>query len=258
MVAAQEVPPPPPARILILATYHFGNPGLDVVQVQVPDILAAKQQEEVARIADALAGFRPTRVAVEAVLEAAGRLDSLYAGYRRGEHSLGPSEVQQLGFRLAHRMDLPRVHPVDHRGEFPFQAVMAYASQHDPDFVAEVMATIGRVTDESNRRHRDWTIGQILRQMNQPEELAEGHGLYLSMNRVGAGDTQVGADLVSRWYERNIRIFANLQAMAQPGDRVLLIIGQSHAPILRELVRGDPTMVLVEALEFLPRETGPP
>ncbi|CAN5736884.1 hypothetical protein BH23GEM8_BH23GEM8_22270 [soil metagenome] len=69
---------------------------------------------------------------------------------------------------------------------------------------------------------------------------------------MGAGDGYVGADLVSRWYERNIRIFANLKQITVPGDRILILVGSGHAPILRELISQDPTLVLVDPLEFLP------
>ena len=70
--------------------------------------------------------------------------------------------------------------------------------------------------------------------------------------RVGAGDTYVGADLLAKWYDRNIRIFSDLQRIAQPGDRVLVIFGAGHAAILRELIANDSRLELVEARRYLP------
>lgn len=241
-----------PAQVLILGTYHFANPGLDVVQTEVPDVLEPEKQDEIARIVEALSGFRPTRVAVERRPADAPRLDSLYRAFRAGEHALTRNETQQLGFRLADRFDLEGVDPFDHPGEFPFEAMMEYAERHDPDFVNMAMSEIQRITDETNERHRTLTIGEILRAMNDPDELAEGHALYMEFARVGAGDTYVGADLLAKWYERNIRMFANLQALAGPGDRLLVIVGAGHAPILRELVAAHARMVLVDPLEYLP------
>jgi hypothetical protein len=71
------------------------------------------------------------------------------------------------------------------------------------------------------------------------------------MATVGAGDSYIGARAVAQWYDRNLRIFANLATIAHPGDRIVLIIGQGHTPILRELVRSHPGMRLVEPLEYL-------
>jgi hypothetical protein len=252
-LAAQETRTHPAAEVLVLGMYHFANPGLDVVQTDVADVLSAAKQTEIEAVVTALAAFRPTRIAVERVPTAAATLDSLYAEYRAGSRVLGRDETEQIGFRLAAQLGHDRVYPIDHRGEFPFGAVMAYAQAHDPGFAAWVQEELARITAEANRQQREYTIGQILRNANEPGKLAGDHATYLRFARVGAGDTQVGADLLARWYERNIRIFSNLQAITRPGDRVLVLIGSGHAPILRELVTYDPEMRLVETLDHLPQ-----
>ncbi len=251
-LAGQGGAEPPPARILVVGTYHFHNPGLDVVQTVVPDILGEPQQASVHRVVAGLDGFRPTKVAVEHLPASAPILDSLYTAFLAGEHELARSETQQMGFRLARSAGLSRVYPVDHTGEFPFMEVVSYAMEREPGTAMEMQGTIARITEEMNRRHREWTVGEILRAMNDPAELREAHATYLRMNRIGAGDTQVGATLLARWYERNIRIFSNLQALAEPGDRILLVIGQGHVPILRELIAADPAMALEDPLRYLP------
>jgi hypothetical protein len=253
-VSAQMSDGAEPAPVLILGTYHFANPGLDIVQVDVADVLSDSRQAEIRELIEKLATFGPTKIAVEQTPESAPQLDSLFQAYRSGTHELSRNEVQQLGFRLAARLDHARIYPIDHHGEFPFGAVMEYAQEHDPSFVDFVHAELARITAESNRRQREHTIGQILRLSNDPKELAADHGSYLRFARVGAGDSYVGADLLSKWYDRNIRIHANLQRIVEPGDRVIVIIGSGHAPILRELTTFDPAMRLVDTLDYLPAE----
>jgi hypothetical protein len=241
------------AQVLILGMYHFDNPGLDVVKSEVADILLPARQAEVVAVVDAVARFRPTSIAVEHLPSMAPRLDSLFDGYRQGRRELGRNETQQIGFRLARMLGHERVMPIDHGGEFPFGAMMEYAQKNDPAFVGWVGRELGRITEETNRRQRENTVGEILRHANDPAVIAEGHGMYLRLAAVGAGDTYVGADLLSRWYERNIRIFANIQRIAKPGDRIVVVIGAGHAAILRELVASDPDMALVETLDYLPQ-----
>jgi hypothetical protein len=241
-----------PAQVLVLGVYHFANPGLDVVKMETADVLSVTKQAEVRAVVEALARFRPTKIAVEQVPASAPRLDRLYHAYRSGGHELARDETEQLGFRLAAMLNHPRVYPIDHRGEFPFDALMEYAQVHDPAFVAFANEEMTRITAETNRQHRENTIAEILRSINEPEKLALDHGTYMRFAQVGARDTYVGAELVSKWYERNIHIFANLQDVAEPGDRILVIIGSGHAPILRELTMYDPEMLLVEVHEYLP------
>lgn len=239
------------ARVLVLGTYHFDNPGLDVAQFTVADVLTPEKQAEIAAVVEALAAFRPTKVVVEQRPERAARLDSLYAAYRAGQHALGRSEVEQLGFRLAARFGHDRVHPADHGGEFPFGPLMAYAQEHEPDFVAAVWRTIARVEQHVDSLQRTASIGEILRSENRLDHLREGHAWYVSAASVGAGDGYAGADLLAAWYDRNIRIFANIASLTEPGDRVLVIFGAGHAPILRELIQASSEMELVEANDYL-------
>lgn len=247
-----QAPAADPAHVLVLGTYHFANPGLDVVQTEVADVLSATKQAEIRSVVEALARFRPTKIAVERVPATRPQLDSIYDAYRSGRHELARDETQQLGFRLAAMFEHPRAYPIDHRGEFPFPAVMEYAALHDSAFVTFVREELARITSEANRRQRENTVGEIIRMMNDPASLTEGHGAYVRFGQVGAGDSYVGAALLSKWYERNIHIFANLQRIAEPGDRILVIVGAGHAPILRELITYDTEMLLADVLEYLP------
>jgi len=240
-----------PARVMVLGTYHFANPGLDIVNTPAADVMTAEKQAEIAAVLDALAAFAPTRVAVEVRAERQSWLDSLYVEYRAGRHELGPNEVFQLGFRLAARLGSERVYAVDHRGDFPFGAVMAHAEAHDPAFVAHFGQLAGRLAAENDSLQRTATVGEILRYLNEPGYVAWGHAEYVRMAAVGAGDGYAGSDLLAAWYARNIRIFADLARLAGPGERVLAIVGAGHAAILRELIESARGMELVEPAEYL-------
>lgn len=56
---------------------------------------------------------------------------------------------------------------------------------------------------------------------------------------LGIGDTesQPGAELNAYWYMRNAKIFGKLMKVVDPGDRVLVIFGTSHAYWLRHFAR---------------------
>lgn len=241
-------------KVLILGTYHFANPGRDMVKVDVEDVLSPTRQAEIQRVVDALERFRPTRIAVEVIPAAAQRMDSLYSAYRSGQYELSRTESEQLGFRLAARLGHAHLYPINVLEEdLPFEAMMEYAQVHDTAFLAFVDQELAREAEKFSRQQKENTIGEILRLRNDPDSLAAEHGIYMRFARVGAGDTYIGADLVAKWYKRNIKIFANLQHITAPGDRVLVIYGTGHAPTLRELVMYDPEMVLVETTTYLPQ-----
>jgi hypothetical protein len=70
---------------------------------------------------------------------------------------------------------------------------------------------------------------------------------------VGAGDGYAGANLLAAWYERNLRMYANIRRVAAPGERVVVLVGGGHAPILRELASFDEGVKLADTNTFLPR-----
>jgi hypothetical protein len=87
-----------------------------------------------------LAAFRPTRIAVEWPRERQAALDSLYREYRAGRLAPRPSEVFQLGFRLAARLGLARVDAVDVERH---QALIDAVTPRERDLVAADSRTPG-------------------------------------------------------------------------------------------------------------------
>lgn len=241
-------------QVMVLGTYHFANPGLDLFNAQVDDVLSRQRQQEVAAVVDALAGFRPTVVAVEA------RADELpgraLPGYRRlldegGE--LRRNEIEQIGFRLARQLRLPQVVGVDAPGSFPFEAVRAYAAR------AGRAAELQQALDVLAARTRDFealtrqlSVGALLRHLNQPEAIRLDHGWIMQTLSYGGGAEQPGAELVGRWMARNAAICARLLQVVRPGDRVLLLIGAGHSPLLRQCVQDMPGWQRVEPGPYLP------
>jgi hypothetical protein len=239
------------ASILILGTYHFANPGLDIAKMEVADVLSVEKQREITAVLATLATFQPTKIAVEAPYDKADSLNQLYAAYRAGRHELTRNEIQQLGFRLAAQLNHEHIYAIDHPGSpIPFEAALAYAEAHHPDFLTKFQETIARWEVESNRHQQTLTVGEILRRINSPAAIAADHQIYLDFTAVGAADTYIGAEVLSGWYDRNIRIFANLRQIMQPDDRVLVIYGAGHLAILRELADACADIELVDTLDY--------
>lgn len=71
------------------------------------------------------------------------------------------------------------------------------------------------------------------------------------LNKIGAADNYCGAEMMTEWYRRNLRIFSNIQDIAQEGERVLVIYGAGHCKILQQLVSDFNDMELVDPLTYL-------
>lgn len=54
-----------PIQVMVLGAYPFANPGQDLANVKVDDMLAPQRQAELAKLADELAAWKPTKIMVE-------------------------------------------------------------------------------------------------------------------------------------------------------------------------------------------------
>lgn len=251
-----------PVDVMILGTYHFDNPGRDVHNARINSVLTPDKQRQLEGVAEALAQFRPTAVAVERVAtDQATLLDQAFPGFSPAALRTNADERVQIGYRLAHRLGLSRVYAIDEQemdGEptyFPYGAVSNWAQTNgQADALAAMSATIGAMVADLERRQRTQDIGQVLAFMNGPEPAAKDKAFHYALMRFGAGDAQPGAVLNGRWFTRNAEIFARLIQVAEPGDRIVVVYGAGHSAWLRDMVEATPGFRLIEPDDYLPAE----
>ena len=238
-------------QVAILGVYHFANPGLDEAKTEVANVLSESKQKEILKIVELLSRFKPTKIAIELKAEESEKINQQYADYLAGKFQLTANEVYQLGFRLAKSHNHKQLYLIDYPGGLNINSVIAYAQKSDTEYAKRFQADVGKFTSLMNQIQKTKSILEILRIMNKPDALSIAQSLYADMATVGAGDNYIGADVVSDWYKRNLKIYANLSKIAEPNDRILFIIGQGHKPILQQLVKESARMKLVEILDYL-------
>ena len=238
-------------QVLILGTYHMANPGHDMYNMQVDDVRAPKRQLELGQVADVLAKFAPTKIAIEADPDSK-RVPAAYADYLAGKHELTQNEIEQVGFRLGKQLGHPQVFPVDVDGDFPIQRVINYAKATGRSAeLDKMMAATGQMVAAENEYVKSHTVLQTLLYMNAPEQIAANDNFYMQLVTYGEPGDYAGPDLLAAWYTRNIRIYGNIVKLVQkPADRVLVIYGSGHLGWLQEDVKMDPSLCLRTLGEF--------
>ena len=257
-----QTPEPAPVEVMILRTYHFDNPGQDIHNARIDSVLTPDKQAQLEAVAEGLARFRPTAVAVERVAaDQSTMLDHRYPRFAPTELLTNADERVQIGYRLAHRLGLTRVYAIDEQegeGEptyFPFEAVQDWVQANGrAEDLNAMHATIGARVADLEQRQRTQDVGSVLAFMNGPEPAAEDKAFHYALMQFGAGDSQPGAVLNGRWFTRNAEIFSRLMQAAEPGDRIVVVYGAGHASWLREMVQNTPGFRLVEPDDYLPGE----
>ena len=253
------------AQLLLLGTFHFKDAGLDGYKPRYDvDIFSEKKQEELKVVLDELKNFAPTKIAVEFKKQNQPKLDSLYEAYLSGNFDLRANEIYQVAFRLGKMMGHKKLYAVDatarsfeKEGNETYYKEKAgyYMQQATPEQLAYESAldsayfTLYEMDDRMKTRV---PLKDTFMYINSPGRLSAGHGHYLiGTFKMGEGTDYFGPDSSIWWYTRNMRIFHNLLRIKEPGDRIMLLIGAGHVPIIQFQADASFDFELVPVSEVL-------
>jgi hypothetical protein len=174
----------------------------------------------------------------EAERHAGDGLDDALAK-RLDEKAAKNNESYQIAARLAARLGLQRVYPIDdHTGDnvdVPDGAAYSKAVQHAWEGAAAKMEPINTMRDTL------WQSGDMLalyRYINKPDVLRTTIESDFGVALRDPSPEHYGRIYVAGWETRNLRMAANIRATFReaPGTRVLTIVGSSHKPWLDSFI----------------------
>lgn len=251
--------PPAKVPVMTLGVFHFDYPNLDAVKVDENDQISVFDepfQSEIIAIANALAKFNPTIVAVESLPQNQDRLDSLFNLFKMGQWALPKNEIYQLGFRLGKQLQLERLFCVDDPGRHYENVWEIFSdSARLSAFEYHYFNTPDTAYLLHNQPEKVSSIISTLINSNDPEVIRNGLSTYLLRlfkYEESPGDF-VGVDFESgRWFNRNLRIFRNIQRInPNTDDRILLIIGSAHLNLLNYFFEISEEFELISPIPYL-------
>lgn len=175
-----------PIQVMVLGMYHFANPGLDTVNMEVDDVLSERRQREIAVLVNSLAEWQPTRITVENEAEPPSLELPSYADTDELLRTKR-NESYQIGYRLARQLGHDAVYGYDERGSeeepdyFPMGKVQEFAAENGfAPLLGELFASIQQKMGEEQERLPNQNIAESLVFHNDPD-IVEGvhHHLYI-------------------------------------------------------------------------------
>lgn len=259
-----------PTELLLLGTFHFHNPGADLVKVKTFDVMTPKVQAELETITDKINQFHPDKIFVEWPWDNQQALDEAYAQYLNGKYddylkrkyatlaareaSLR-SETVQLAFRAGKKAKLTKIYAFDYPNiSLPFDTVMKSMAAAHQDALLTSIATLMKSNEaEENKKRETYTLTQLLLDANTPQRLAANKSAYIEkFNRAGSPNNFSGALMVSEWYRRNLYMYSLLQKTVVPTDtKVLVLLGAGHAAIIEDFAEHDSAFKLTALQDVL-------
>ncbi|MBV8252990.1 MAG: hypothetical protein JO154_10325 [Chitinophaga sp.] len=241
------------AQVLVVGSFHMDYPGLDAHKTadqDKVDVLKEPKKSEVTELVNYIKKFKPTKIAIEAWPQ--WNATEKLRKYNQGEYRDKRDERFQIAIRLASELKLDTLYSIDADGTLEELTKMdtTYFKNllEDFDYQSNDSMTVKyhKLYDYKDKLAAKTNLLQYFKYINSKESHRVDYGAYL------VGDFKLGeyrgADIIALdWYDRNLRIFRNLQRITSgPNDRILMLFGNGHAAILRQLLESSPEYHFVE------------
>lgn len=243
-------------KLVVLGTYHMATTTSNVINIDADDVTTPERQKEMLELMEKLKKFKPTKIALECDYGVNEKVQKQYDDYLAGDFELTRNEVHQIGFRLGKELGHKKVYCIDW-GIFPDDPLynyITYSKQHPElnQYLKELRKNNGEYASKRAEEIASRSIVENLIVENQPENIDEDHQGYFNLLRIAKGDEYVGANYLSWWYGRNLKILTNIIRFTEsPNDRILVIYGAGHNKLLNQLAKESAFYDVESPLKYL-------
>lgn len=243
-------------EILLLGTFHFRESSFDFYSSQI--------QQELDSMVRKLAAFHPDAVAVETSVYAQEAVNFAYKKFaltdlvdsnKMRNENLGEisvwgqtfpitynNEAIQIGFRIGKLLDHSKIYAIDDNTTLDMDIM-----QNPGPLLKEAMDTFYKYTGT----HTNDSVSELYKYYNDEKWSKLNHDVYIQANMISTDNYYAGAEMLTTWYGRNLKIFSNIQRLAVDHKKIFIIYGAGHLQILKEFIKADSNLKLVDVNAYL-------
>lgn len=253
-------------EVLLIGTFHFNNPGGDLVKTDKFNVLSKESQTELDIIANQIKSFSPDKIFVEWDYNDSAELDSLYSLYGENKYFdyvekkypdntfYKENEIFQLAFRAAKLSDLKKIYGIDIKTEFPFENLMGSLEKANQEVLkGKILRRIKEVEQIGNENRKKYTLTELILEVNEQSNRNFNLGSYITMfNPAGEYTDFTGANLVASWYKRNLLMYSFVQKLTEEKDtKIVVLLGSGHIALFKHFIDLDENFKVVELKDVL-------
>ena len=241
-------------QVLNLGVFHMG--GTSDANSTKYDESSVKATKEIKEVVEALANFKPTIILVEHTPKYQKKLEQAYQKYLINSKAdigyYGKCETGLLGFAIGKIANTKRVYGIDHRMGYDYTIGDSIAKKEKMQKYLKVqedlMKKFNELADETN---------VVLKEHLLAYNTQKGYDLMINGNAdvltyASSKNGFEGADEAAKYYQRNLRMFSNINKIKSTNkDRILIISGASHAAFFDMFMKRSPIYELVKITNYL-------
>lgn len=214
-------------EIIMVGTFHF----------EQDEELIRNKHKEVLELVDFLSEYNPTKIALE--WEKKNDLE-LNEAYQKSNEIHAMDEIQQIGFRLAKKLEHQNVFAINWAGHI-IEDDLLHLNNTIQNSYPELLNIINLYNEKAIEINANTKLISTYQKLNDKQTVAELEKMYLSFVIADDNNTKerIGINFLNKWMERELMIFKNIIEISdRPDERILLLIGGDHLWMLNKLFEG--------------------
>ncbi|MEL6717408.1 MAG: DUF5694 domain-containing protein [Bacteroidota bacterium] len=236
-------------QVLNLGTFHMGSTS-DQHKTEF-DENDDENKRAVHQIAEKIAAFKPTVIIVELTPKGNVSLQKEYEEYLLDPSMKFdfPSEIELLAYEVGRLTEAKRIYGIDHKMDYDYMINERIDNQID----TATYKHFEKILPEKIKEMENLTLSEKLKFLNTDSSL----DFFLFVNadiltHTGTKGNFEGADEAAKYYQRNLRMYSNLNRIPlKKEDRIFILMGASHTAFFRDFMSRSTKYEMVNTLSYL-------
>ena len=236
--------------ILNFGTFHMGfTTDENTTEFNEHD---KENQSKVHEIARKLALFKPTVILVERPPKDNKEIQSEYEKYLDNPKMFfkRPTEIELLAYELGRISGTKRIYGIDHKMGYNYKIGNEIENKIDSTWHDKFYANPYQFYPQVNLNLDSLSLFDQLKSINHDRTLDFLITINADMlTHVGTNNGFEGADEAAKYYQRNLRMYSNLNRIKlNEEDRIFILMGASHTAFFRDFISRSPKYEMVNSL----------
>ncbi|MEL6944452.1 MAG: DUF5694 domain-containing protein, partial [Bacteroidota bacterium] len=210
-----------------------------------------ENKRAVHQIAEKIAAFKPTVIIVELTPKGNVSLQKEYEEYLLDPSMKFdfPSEIELLAYEVGRLTEAKRIYGIDHKMDYDYMINERIDNQID----TATYKHFEKILPEKIKEMENLTLSEKLKFLNTDSSL----DFFLFVNadiltHTGTKGNFEGADEAAKYYQRNLRMYSNLNRIPlKKEDRIFILMGASHTAFFRDFMSRSTKYEMVNTLSYL-------
>ncbi len=207
-----------------------------------------KEQADLTIMVQKIAEFKPTIILLELEPKNNEYIKEIFAKYKidQNERLNYSDELNSIGLEVGRLSGTERIYGIDSQIGFDYPSLVELANRNPTDslYVEDMMQYYTKLNSLK--------LKEQFTEINSRKSKMKTFDFYNFLATKHTDGNYEGAKVISEFYERNLRMYSNLNDLKlSKNDRIFILTGATHTAYLDIFIRNNEKFILEDPLKYI-------